>query len=149
MYTLLSSVVLPPPRAAPSSQHNIPHTSDRQNETAVTLNMVVDAAAKHSATAVGMDETVSESLVVTWRRLAHPDPYFFSIGSMTILGETRAAAAAAVGDRLMAAVARRPNTHFGFMVHLLVSGCIARRATAVARKRLSDAAFALAIRAAL
>ena len=96
-----------------------------------------------------MDETVGQSLAVAWRRPANPDPYYFSIGSMAILGETRAAAAEAVGDRLMAAVARRPNTHCGFMVHLLVSGHIARKATAEARKRLSDAAFALAIRAAL
>ena len=43
------------------AQHNISHMSDRQNETAVILNMVVDAAAKHSATAVGKDETVGES----------------------------------------------------------------------------------------
>ena len=35
------------------------------------------------------------------------------------------------------------------MVNLLVSGCIARTATTEARKRLSDAAFALAIRAAM
>ena len=79
------------------------------------LNMVVDAAAKHSATAVGMDETVGQSLAVAWRQPANPDPYYFSIGSMAVLGETRAAAALAVGDRLMAAVARRANTHCGFM----------------------------------
>ena len=72
------------------AQHNIPHTSDRQNETAVTLNMGVDAAAKHSATAVGMDETVGESLAVAWRRPENPDPYYFSIGNMAILGEMRA-----------------------------------------------------------
>ena len=95
--------------------------------------MVVDAAAKHSATAVGKDETVGESLAVAWRWPANPDPYCFSIGSMAILGETRAGAASAVGDRLMAAVARRPNTHCGFMVHHLVSGCIARAATTDSR----------------
>ena len=37
--------------------------------------------------------------------------------------------------------------HGGCVVNLLVSNCIAHTATTEARKRLSDAAFALAIRA--
>jgi hypothetical protein len=72
------------------AQHNIPHTSDRQNDTAVMLNMVVDAAAKHSATSVGKDEMVGDSLAVAYRRLANPDPYYFSIGSMALLWARRA-----------------------------------------------------------
>ena len=51
--------------------------------------MVVEAAAKHSATTVGKDETVGELLAVVYRRPANLDPYFFSTGSMALLGETR------------------------------------------------------------
>ena len=113
------------------------------------LNAIVDAAAKHSAMAVGPGETVGEALASPYRRPAHPDPYYFSIGGLALLGETRETAASAVGDGMMAAIARRPDTHVGFVVGLLVSGCISRTATTEARRQMSDAAYALAIRAAL
>ena len=115
------------------AQHNIPHASDRQNETAVMLNMVVDAAAKHWTAhwqSVGpRRETIGESLAVPYRQPANPDPYYFSIGSMALLGETRATAASAVGNSMMAATARRSDTQCGCVVELLVSGVVARTTT--------------------
>ena len=87
------------------------HTN-RPTHTPKLLNMVVDAAAKRSATAVGKEETVGESLAVAYRRPANPDPYYFSIGSIYGASGRDAAAALALGDSLMAAVVRRPtNTH--------------------------------------
>ena len=131
------------------AQHNVPATSDRQHETRVLLNMIVDAAAKRSATATTTQEVEGYALGVAYRRPSLPDPYFFSRSGLAVLGDVRSAAREAVGDTLLSALVRRPQTHCGRLAGLLVAGDISPAATALARAAMTPPAFAAAVRASM
>ena len=111
--------------------------------------MVVDAAAKRSAAAGDDQEVGGQAYGVAYRRPSLPDPYFFSRSGMAVLGDVRAAAQEAIGDVLLSALTRRPETHCGRLALMLMRGDISPAATATALAAMSPAAHATAVRASM